>query len=145
MSLLLSLFTGTSKWLYIALVALSIAFIGVSSLSISLYANKSALSAEIDLKDKFIIEQGRQLTKAISDNKELLIRVSAKSAEISFQNEVAKQNAIDRDKNLEREKQSSLLVKEKYRLLIEQINNVKVDENATCYETVDNFFRTIYP
>jgi len=143
MSFLLDLFTGTSKWLYIAIVALSVAFIGVSALSISLYVDKSALSVEIDLKDKFIIEQGKQLTKAISDNKELLIRVSAKSAEISFQNEVAKQNSIDKEKNMQIVKAEKTEIEARYKNLRESLNKWVGDKNATSCQNAVNFVNSL--
>lgn len=54
METLVSLFTGTSKWLYIALVVLGVAFVGASALSISLFADKTALHVSLSAKESEI-------------------------------------------------------------------------------------------
>lgn len=87
-SLILSLFTGGSKWIYIALVALSIALIGVSSLSISLYGDKSDLEEKVIFTNKILDEQAKELKKI---NKEL----AQTKADLQTQNALNEQYAVD--------------------------------------------------
>ena len=68
MSFLLDLFTGSSKWLYIALVVLGVGFAGATALSISLHADKAALNATIDAKNGVI----KDLNTTVNDQKKRL-------------------------------------------------------------------------
>lgn len=95
METVLGLFTGSSKWLYIALVALSIAFIGVSSLSISLHADKSALNATIELKDKDIKEKNELINVQAEKVKKLTADLAQTKADLQTQNALNEQYSID--------------------------------------------------
>lgn len=136
MSFLLSLFTGGSKWLYIALLALSVAFIGVSSLSISLYADKASLA----LQSK---TQGDAITKLTSDNKELLKQVSEKRKEIDLVNEIAKQNAIDKEKNIQIVKSEKTEIEARYKNIRYSLNKWQGDKNATSCQNAINFVNSL--
>lgn len=136
MSLLLSLFTGSSKWLYIALVALSVAFICVSSLSISLYADKASLA----LQSK---TQAGTITELTTDNKDLLEQVSEKRKEIDLVNEIAKQNAIDKDKNMQIVKAEKTEIEARYKNLRDSLNKWQGDKNATSCQNAVNFVNSL--
>jgi len=136
MGTILSLFTSSSKWLYIALIALSVAFIGVSTLSISLYADKASLTLQSKL-------QGDAITKLTSDNKELLKQVSEKRKEIDLVNEIAKQNAIDKEKNMQIVKAEKTEIEARYKNLRDSLNNWQGDKNATSCQNAVNFVNSI--
>jgi len=132
----LSLFTGSSKWIYIALVALSLAFIGLSTLSISFYADRASLALQSKL-------QGDEITKLTSDNKELLKQVSEKRKEIDLVNEIAKQNAIDKEKNMQIVKAEKTEIEARYKNLRDSLNNWQGDKNATSCQNAVNFVNSI--
>lgn len=136
MSFLLDLFTGGSKWLYIALIALLIAFVGVSALSISLYADKTSLALQSKL-------QGNTITKITSDNKELLKQVSEKRKEIDLVNEIAKQNATDKEKNIQIVKAEKIEIEARYKNFRDSLNKWKGDKNATSCQNAVNFVNSL--
>lgn len=69
----LGLFTGTQKWVYIALVVCALGFAGMTKLSVELYADKAALNTSINAKEKTISDQNTTINE-----KDKLIDTQAK-------------------------------------------------------------------
>ena len=88
---IVGLFTGSSKWLYIALVVLALTCISLGSLSISLFADKTALHVSIADKE----EQIETLKK---EHKELSEALAQTKADLQMQNALNVQYAVDIEK-----------------------------------------------
>ena len=89
---LLGLFTGSNKWLYIALVALGIAFIGTSALSISLFADKTALHVSLSSKEGEIVTLKKEHKEAIDKLEEKLVKLQKEKEDL--QDKVTKFEAL---------------------------------------------------
>lgn len=138
MSFILKLFTGSSKWLYIALVVMSISLASITYLSISLYGDKSAL----ELQNKVL---GNSITELTTENKDLLRRVSEKSSEIALQNKIAEQNKIDTTANINAVKKEKIEIEAKYKILRASLNQWKGDNNATSCQNAISFVNSLSP
>lgn len=136
MSFILKLFTGSSKWLYIALVVMSISLASITYLSISLYGDKSAL----ELQNKVL---GNSITELTTENKDLLRRVSEKSSEIALQNKIAEQNKIDTTANINAVKKEKIEIEAKYKILRASLNQWKGDNNATSCQNAISFVNSL--
>lgn len=136
MSFILDLFTGSSKWLYIALVVMGISLASITYLSISLYGDKSAL----ELQNKAL---GNIVTELTTENKNLLRMVSEKSSEIALQNKIAEQNKVDTEANIKLVMAEKLKVETKYRLLRVSLNQWKGDNNATSCQNAISFVNSL--
>lgn len=136
MSFLLNLFTGTSKWLYIALVVIGIALIYITSVSITLYGSNSAL----ELQNKVL---GNRVTELITENKDLLRMVSEKSSEIALQNKIAEQNRVDTEANVKLVMAEKLKVETKYKMLRASLNQWREDKNATSVQNAISFVNSL--
>lgn len=136
MSFILELFTGSSKWLYIALVVMSISLASITYLSISLYGDKSAL----ELQNKVL---GNSITELTTENKDLLRRVSEKSSEIALQNKIAEQNKIDTTANINAVKKEKIEIEAKYKILRASLNQWKGDNNATSCQNAISFVNSL--
>lgn len=136
MSFILDLFTGSSKWLYIALVVMGISLASITYLSISLYGDKSAL----ELQNKVL---GNRVTELTTENKDLLRMVSEKSSEIALQNKIAEQNKIDTEANVKLVRAEKLKVETKYKLLRASLNQWKGDNNATSCQNAISFVNSL--
>ena len=73
MNTLIGLFTGTQKWVYIALVVCALGFVGMIKFSVELYADKAALNTSINAKEKTISDQNTTINE-----KDKLIDAQAK-------------------------------------------------------------------
>ena len=136
MSFILDSFTGSSKWLYIALVVMGISLASITYLSISLYGDKSAL----ELQNKVL---GNSVTELSTENKDLLRRVSEKSSEIALQNKIAEQNRVDTEANVKLVRAEKLKVETKYKLLRASLNQWKGDNNATSCQNAISFVNSL--
>lgn len=121
----LGLFTGGSKWVYVALSVLLVGFIGTSVLSLSLYGDKSALKAIVEKQDKEIKEIKEK-------NTELSDTLIKKRTEIELQNTKIKENETRYDKNVDEAKKANSDIVSRYKKLIDQINSFKGDDNANA-------------
>lgn len=128
---LLGLFTGESKYVYIALVVCALGFAGMTALSINLYADKKALNIVNEAQAKSITEQ-----KAKID--ELQNTLVIKRGEIEAQNARMKQMEADKAKNEAKADEEKALITKKYESLRDSLN-FKVDENATNANDVKQF------
>jgi len=131
MSFLIDLFTGSSKWLYIALLVCAIGFVGASALSLSLYGDKAALNATVK-------KQTETITKQASDIKELQNTLVVKRAEIATQNARVKELEANIKIGQENAKKEIEAIASKYEVLRQSLN-FKVDENATNANDVKSF------
>lgn len=136
MSFILDLFTGTSKWLYIALVVMGIALISITSVSITLYGSNSAL----ELQNKVL---GNRVTELTTENKDLLRMVSEKSSEIALQNKIAEQNKIDTTANINAVKMEKIEIEAKYKMLRASLNQWREDKNATSVQNAISFVNSL--
>jgi hypothetical protein len=130
------LLTGSSKWLYISLIVLLTAFIGISVISVKLYADNAFLTVQNKA-------QGDTITKLSSDNKELLRQVSEKRKEVDLVNEIAKQNAIDKEKNMQIVKDEKTEIEARYKKLRDSLNKWEGDKNATSCQNAVNFVNSL--
>ena len=64
MGAILGLFTGTGKWLYIALLVLGVTCFGLGSLSVSLYGDKRELATQVDTA-KELLETAKKEHKVV--------------------------------------------------------------------------------
>lgn len=88
LSTVLKLFTGSSKWFYIALAVLALTCISLGSLSISLYGDKQALHVKV--------KSAQESLKKLEEEKEELSEALAKrNADIQTQNALIEQNRVD--------------------------------------------------
>lgn len=136
MSFILDLFTGTSKWLYIALVVMGISLASITYLSISLYNDKSALESQ----NKVL---SNSVTELSTENKDLLRRVSEKSSEIALQNKIAEQNKIDTTANINAVKLEKIEIEAKYKMLRVSLNQWREDKNATSVQNAISFVNSL--
>jgi len=136
MSFKLDLFTGLSKWLYIALVVMGISLASITYLSISLYGDKSAL----ELQNKVL---GNRVTELTTENKDLLRRVSEKSSEIALQNKIAEQNKIDTTANINAVKMEKIEIEARYKMLRTSLNQWREDKNATSVQNAISFVNSL--
>lgn len=124
----LSFFTGSSLWGWVCVSAAGVA------LALGLYV--------ADLKH-VISTQGDTITKQLTDIKELRQTVADKKAEINVQNATIQSQKTDYANNLEKQKKSSIIIKEKYRLIIEQINSFKGDQNVSSCQNANSFLNSV--
>lgn len=85
---MLSIFTGSSKWVYIALAVLALTCISLGSLSISLYGDKQALHVKVQSAKE-------ALEKLEKEHKELSEALAKRNADIQTQNALIEQNRVD--------------------------------------------------
>jgi len=95
-----------------------------------------------DLKH-VISAQGDTITTQLSTIKDLQQTVANKKAEINIQNATIQSQKTNYANNLEKEKKSSVVIKEKYRLMIEQINSFKGDQNVSSCQNANNFLNSV--
>lgn len=80
LSTVLKLFTGSTKWLYIALAVLALACISLGSLSVSLYGDKQALHVKVKSAQE-------ALEKLAKEHKEKLEALEKKHAKLQHEKE----------------------------------------------------------
>lgn len=131
MGTLLGIFTGSSKWLYIALVVCAVGFVGASALSISLFVDKEVLQKTNEKQEKSI-------TKQASNIKDLQNTLVEKRGLIEAQNTRIKQMEVDKAKNEAKAEAEKALIQKRYDSLRGSLN-FKVDENATNANDVKQF------
>lgn len=106
LSTVLGLFTGKQKWLYIALVVCAVGFVGASALSISLFADKTALHVSLSSKEgeiKTLKEEHQEAIEAIEkkltglqkEKDEVESKLAQRNADIQTQNALIEQNRVD--------------------------------------------------
>lgn len=101
---MISLFTGSSKWVYIALVVCALGFAGMTKLSVKLYGDKAVLQTTIsDQKttisdQKTTIEEKNELIEAqAKEVRKLTSNLAQRNADIQTQNALIEQNRIDKE------------------------------------------------
>ncbi len=96
---LLGLFTGSSKWLYIALAVLALTCISLGSLSVSLYGDKQALHVKVqsakEALEKLAKEHKEKIEKLEKEKEELSEALAKRNADIQTQNALIEQNRVD--------------------------------------------------
>lgn len=131
LSTVLGLFTGTQKWVYIALVSLGVAFISTSALSISLFVDKKVLENVNKTQAKFITKQKSKID-------ELQNTLVEKRGLIDAQNARLKEMEVDKKKSEAKAEEEKAEISKKYESLRNSLN-FKVDENASNANDVKQF------
>lgn len=94
---MISLFTGTQKWVYIALVICALGFAGMTKLSVKLYGDKAVLQTTIS-DQKMTIEEKNELIEAqAKEVRKLTSNLAQRNADIQTQNALIEQNRIDKE------------------------------------------------
>lgn len=97
METMISLFTGTQKWVYIALVICALGFAGMTKLSVKLYGDKAVLQTTIS-DQKMTIEEKNELIEAqAKEVRKLTSNLAQRNADIQTQNALIEQNRIDKE------------------------------------------------
>ena len=100
------LFTGAQKWLYIALVVCAVGFVGASALSISLFADKTALHVSLSSKDGEIKTLKEEHQEAIEAIEEKLAKLQKEKEEL--QDKVSKVEALSAQERADAERNAKL-------------------------------------
>lgn len=95
MSALLGLFTGDNKWVYIALVVCALGFIGMTKLSVELYADKAALQTTISDQNTTINERNALIDVQVKEVKRLSKDLAQTKADLQMQNALIDQYKVD--------------------------------------------------
>ena len=95
---MLSIFTGSSGWLYIALLVLGLGFIGTSWLSVGLLEDKAGLHVNVAEKEKLIKEKEELIEAQVKEIKRLDKELSQTKSDLQMQNALNEQYAIDIEK-----------------------------------------------
>ena len=91
----LGLFTGTQKWVYIALVVCALGFAGMTALSVNLYADKAALQTTISDQNTTINEKDKLIDAQAKEVKKITSNLAQCNADKQTQNALIEQNRID--------------------------------------------------
>ena len=94
----LGLFTGTQKWVYIVLVVCALGFVGMTKLSIELYADKAALQTTISDQNTTINERNALIDVQVKEVKRLSKDLAQTKADLQMQNALNEQYAVDMEK-----------------------------------------------
>ena len=95
MSALLGLFTGSSKYVYIALLVCGLGFAGMTKLSVELYADKAALQTTISDQNTTINEKDKLIEAQVKEVKKITSNLAQCNADKQTQNALIEQNRID--------------------------------------------------
>ena len=91
----LGLFTGTQKWVYIALVVCALGFADMTKLSVELYADKAALQTTISDQNTTINEKDKLIDAQAKEVKKITSNLAQCNADKQTQNALIEQNRID--------------------------------------------------
>ena len=94
----LGLFTGTQKWVYIVLVVCALGFVGMTKLSVELYADKAALQTTISDQNTTINERNALIDVQVKEVKRLSKDLAQTKADLQMQNALNEQYAVDMEK-----------------------------------------------
>ena len=94
----LGLFTGTQKWVYIALVVCALGFAGMTKLSVELHADKAALQTTISDQNTTINERNALIDVQVKEVKRLSKDLAQTKADLQMQNALNEQYAVDMKK-----------------------------------------------
>ena len=95
---MLSFFTGSSGWLYIALLIFGLGVIGTSWLCVGLLEDKAALHVKVEEKEKLIKEKEELIEAQAKEVKRLNKDLAQTKADLQMQNALNEQYAVDIDK-----------------------------------------------
>ena len=95
MSVLLGLFTGSNKWVYISLIICGLGFAGMTWLSVEQYADKAALKTTISDQNTTITNQNKLIDAQAEKVRKLTSDLAQRNADIQTQNALIEQNRID--------------------------------------------------
>ena len=98
MNTLIGLFTGTQKWVYIALVVCALGFAGMTKLSVELHADKAALQTTISDQNTTINERNALIDVQVKEVKRLSKDLAQTKADLQMQNALNEQYAVDMEK-----------------------------------------------
>lgn len=95
MNTLIGLFTGTQKWVYIALVVCALGFVGMTKLSVELYADKAALQTTISDQNTTINEKDKLIDAQAKEVKKITSNLAQCNADKQTQNALIDQYKVD--------------------------------------------------
>jgi len=133
LSTVLGLFTGSGRWLYIALVVCVIGLMGISWLSVELYADKASLETTICNQNKSIKEKDELINTQANEIKKLDKALTQTKEDLHIQNALNEQYAVD-IKNAERKHNEIMAKKPTFKT---QNNIPKRTDNTV--KDLDNF------
>ena len=114
MGALLGLFTGSDKWVYIALLVLGVTCVSLGSLSVSLYGDKRELAIQVDTAKgalKTANEKHQKVVEVLEDKRDAL-----QTERDELLNNLAKVEALSEKLQLEAKQNAALGVKKQKEL-----------------------------
>ena len=111
---LLGLFTGSDKWVYIALLVLGVTCVSLGSLSVSLYGDKRELAIQVDTAKgalKTANEKHQNVVEVLEDKRDAL-----QTERDELLNNLAKVEALSEKLQLEAKQNAALGVKKQKEL-----------------------------
>lgn len=95
---MLSIFIGSSGWLYVVLLIFGLGVIGTSWLCVGLLEDKAALHVKVEEKENIIKEKKELIEAQAKEVKRLDKELSQTKADLQMQNALNEQYAIDIEK-----------------------------------------------
>lgn len=95
METLIGLFTGTKKWVYIALIVCALGFAGMTWLSVEQYADKAALQTTISDQNTTINEKNELIDVQAKEVKKITSNLAQCNADKQTQNALIDQYKVD--------------------------------------------------
>ena len=114
MRALLGLFTGSDKWMYIALLVLGVTCVSLGSLSVSLYGDKRELAIQLDTAKVALKSANTEHKEAIEALEDKRYALQTERDELS--NNLAKVEALSEKLQLEAKQNAALGVKKQKEL-----------------------------
>lgn len=111
---ILGLFTGSNKWVYIALVVLGVTCIGLGSLSVSLYGDKRELAVQVDTAKEALKIANTEHKKEIEVLEKKVGALQTERDELS--NNLAKVEALSDKLKVEAQRNAELGIKKQKEL-----------------------------
>lgn len=106
LSTVLGLFTGTQRWLYIALVFLGVLCVGLASLSVSLYGNTQALHVKVESAKEELKTLKKEHKEIIDVLEEKLSKIQKEKEEL--QDTVSKVEALSAQERADAKRNAEL-------------------------------------
>lgn len=95
MNTIIGLFTGTQKWVYIALVVCGLGFAGMTWLSVELYADKAVLQTTISDQNTTINKNNELIDAQAKEVKKITSNLAQCNADKQTQNALIDQYKLD--------------------------------------------------
>lgn len=114
MGALLGLFTGSNKWVYIALIILGVTCVSLGSLSVSLYGDKRELATQVDTAKKSLETANKEYKEALGVVEKKCDELQTERDKLS--NNLAKVEALSEKLKIEAQRNVALGLKKQKEL-----------------------------